>query len=192
MRLDFAHPDRFFGPETAEHLWRLPSVRRAIASIASAAVFVVALWATEAYRLHRAEGELAALRSHYETLTIARARTAGIVRSLTAFTELDRRIADVRGSGYREVSAIVSIGNALPPNVYLDSVLPGKDAVQVDGRARSMDDLGRAVLALQSIGGRQPSVRSATQAGNEVHYELELRSDPSPSPVPAGVHAVVR
>lgn len=184
MRLDFAHPDRFFGPETVAQLWRVRQVRRSVATFAGATAFVLALWGTEAYRLHRAEAQLLDLRSRFETLTIARARTEGVLRSLGSLNELDRRVADVRGSGFRQVATIVAIGNALPKDVYVDSVRPGKDLVQVSGHAGSMDDLGRAVLALQGTDGAQPSVRSATRIGDQVRYEIELRTEASPSPLP--------
>jgi len=177
IRLDYTRPDEVFSLRGIATTLRSSAARRAYTAFGTAAVFVLLLWGSEAWRLSVAQDRLVALNDRYRIVAAQRKKTEALVSRIGVLTVLKSQIDDVRLSGEQRAAEIVEIGNELPPSVWLNSLKPSDKEWHLSGYAASMDQIGKALVSLQNIPDTgQPRLRHIVGGGNgsSIQYDLDV------------------
>ncbi len=77
-----------------------------------------------------------------------RAHAQHVALDVARYQEFAREMAIVGRSGSESAEAVVRIGNAVPPGVWLDGLVPGDGHVDMTGTATSLEALATTLTAL--------------------------------------------
>jgi len=123
-------------------------LRQALLGFAIAGAIALTGAGIETLRLQRyltaaANAEAALLAS-----SARRSETKRLALDVARYQEITREAAAVRESGPAAAAQIARLGNSVPSGVWLDSLAHSGGGFEVNGSSRSVDGLGRALVAL--------------------------------------------
>jgi Tfp pilus assembly protein PilN len=101
----------------------------------------------ETQRLQRIEATLAEANAAVATRSAERAEAAELALHVSLYQEIARTVELTRLSGPAAANAIVRIGNAVPAEVWLDSITDEPAGFEVSGGAMSLDSVSRLLFA---------------------------------------------
>lgn len=79
-----------------------------------------------------------------------RARAQALALDVARYQEFARELAIVSASGPERADDVVRVGNAMPPRVWLDSLVSHADHVELTGTSATLDAMGTALAALDA------------------------------------------
>lgn len=153
-------------------------------ALAIAVVVALGAWGIESYRLSSA----LAIQGLYETQFAgserAVAQTRVRYRRLQERAALDRRIREIRTSGFLDAERLAEIANRLPAHMWLTSITRDSGGMLLEGSARSLASLSLAIDGLsRSTRLRNAVLVSATseeESGSgrrQLKYQLHVDGD---------------
>lgn len=174
-RFDYATRPRFDGGRALAFASR---VRVPLVALLAALVFDGASWTVERIRVavleHESAVRAARLDSLADAVTHARARE----HELQRLHETYAHIADLAASGNDAAGAVIAIGNALPPHVWLTAVRMEPNGASLEGRSASLQPVGTALSSLARLprygGARLVAVHG--EAGRMLSYSITLEA----------------
>jgi len=77
-----------------------------------------------------------------------RAQARRLALDVARYQEFAREMAIVSRSGPERAAAVVRVGNAVPPRVWLDGLVPSVDHIDLTGTSASLETMGMALRSL--------------------------------------------
>jgi Tfp pilus assembly protein PilN len=183
-RFDFLHDGL---PDAFERIRSMRVPRRLHSAAAAFGTVVLALVAASAIEAVRTNQATALQTQQQARLDAVRARLAAAdveLADVARLVETDRRVRAARASGAVVVAHLVRLGNLVPRGVWLSSLEPSPQGLEVEGEAVDVDALHRALAGVVADGrvGRTRLVRMARvprpAAPALVDFTLSLQAQP--------------
>jgi Tfp pilus assembly protein PilN len=135
--------------ETVVARWRLPENLKTPARVlACCAIFSAAALLLEAGRLHEVRQEEKRWSENYSAQSAAVRDATAFAHRVAKLNALDLEVRRVAESGTKAALKISAIAQALPLDVWLTSITPAEDGLDLEGAAANLDAVRRALVLL--------------------------------------------
>ncbi len=140
-------------PELIEQLRALrisPELRSPLSAVATAIVVVFAWWSLERHWMSEAMREEARAAIRLQQSRAAFAATKLVRADVDRLLSLDARLRAIRLSGSVLSHRLADVGNHVPTQAWLTSIVRTNDGLELHGRAEGLNVLSKTVAGLMS------------------------------------------